>query len=52
MYFCCEEHVELALDSVVDEEEVAPTLEKLENKHHLSTNCFYCNEQAMYKVSG
>lgn len=52
MYYCCEEHVELAIDSIVDEEEVAPVLEKLESNLNLSTSCFYCSEQAKYKVSG
>ena len=52
MYYCCEDHVELALDIVVDENELAPILEKLEPEKQLSTHCHFCSEQAIYRISG
>ncbi len=52
MYFCCEEHVELALDIVVDETELAPVMEKLEQEIQLSTSCNFCEDKAIYKISG
>jgi CxxH/CxxC protein (TIGR04129 family) len=52
MYNCCEEHVDLAIDIVVDETELAPVMVKLEAEKHLSTTCDFCNEQAIYKISG
>ncbi|RXJ02806.1 CxxH/CxxC protein [Anaerobacillus alkaliphilus] len=52
MYYCCEEHVDLALDIVVDETELAPVMEKLEQEIQLSTVCNFCDQQAIYKISG
>lgn len=52
MYYCCEEHVELALDIIVDETELAPVMEKLDEEKQLSTKCTFCEEQARYKISG
>ncbi len=52
MYYCCENHIELAIDMIVDEEEVAPIMEKLELEEQLSTVCNYCTEKAIYKISG
>lgn len=52
MYYCCEDHVELALDIVVDENELAPILEKLEPEKQLSTHCHFCSQQAIYRISG
>lgn len=50
MINCCIEHVELALDVVVDEYEVAPVLRELSEEEKLSTGCEYCNEKAVYVV--
>ncbi|MED4353972.1 CxxH/CxxC protein [Schinkia azotoformans] len=50
MIKCCKEHVELALDIIVDEYEVAPTIEKVEG-NDLSTTCEYCQNIAVYVVS-
>ncbi len=48
MIYCCEEHVELALDEMVDEHELAPKLEKVvENSDFI---CGYCGQQAVYIV--
>ncbi|MDG5472380.1 CxxH/CxxC protein [Jeotgalibacillus sp. ET6] len=48
--YCCEEHVELALDVFVDEEETFPELRTVDNPERLSTNCEYCRNQAAYLV--
>lgn len=51
MIYCCKEHVELAMDVIVDEYEVAPKLEQLTDNQDLSTTCEYCNNQAEYLVA-
>jgi CxxH/CxxC protein (TIGR04129 family) len=48
MIYCCEDHVELALDVAVDESGSFPELNKVENK--LSTTCEYCQKEAVYIV--
>ncbi len=44
--YCCLEHVEIALDDFVNEVEIAPAMEKCEDK-----NCDYCKNKATYKLS-
>lgn len=51
MIKCCKEHVELALEVVVDEYEVAPVIEKIKLEEQLSTTCEYCQNTAIYIVS-
>nr|WP_090748623.1 CxxH/CxxC protein [Mesobacillus persicus] len=50
MIYCCTEHVDMALDDVVDEHEVAPKLEKLESVENSSGTCGYCGKPAVYMV--
>lgn len=50
MKYCCLEHVELALDVVVDEFEVAPFLKELSEAEKLSTICDFCKNKAAYVV--
>ena len=45
MIYCCEEHVELALDMIVDEYETFPVLTKI-SVDNLSTSCEYCQNKA------
>lgn len=47
-YYCCEEHVEYAIDIIVDELMIAPLVEKLQN---LSTGCEFCKNNAIYIVT-
>lgn len=47
---CCEDHVELAMDVIVDEYEVAPNIDKVKNSEILTT-CEYCQKKAIYIVS-
>ena len=50
--YCCKDHVELALDVMVDETESFPVLEELEKEsNELSTTCEYCKNSATYMVS-
>jgi CxxH/CxxC protein (TIGR04129 family) len=51
MKYCCSEHVELALDEVVDEFETAPQLTKLEAVDKSTFPCGYCGQQAVYIVA-
>ncbi|WP_332632452.1 CxxH/CxxC protein [Halalkalibacter flavus] len=51
MYYACNEHIEVAIDMVVDEEELAPVVEKVEtSKEPLSTSCSFCDSAAIYSV--
>lgn len=48
--YCCEDHIELAIDMYVDEKETAPEIEKIEQGGKLSTTCQLCEKQALYIV--
>ncbi|WLD93362.1 CxxH/CxxC protein [Alkalihalobacillus sp. AL-G] len=48
---CCKEHIDLALDVIVDEHETAPVMKKLTENEQISTTCEYCNKPAIYMVS-
>jgi CxxH/CxxC protein (TIGR04129 family) len=48
--YCCEEHIELAIDMYVDEKELAPEIEKVAGNAELSTNCEMCENPAVYVV--
>lgn len=50
MIYCCEEHVDLAIDMIVDEFETFPLLSKVEVEE-LSTACEYCQNKAIYVVA-
>lgn len=51
MIYCCEEHINIALDQIVDEYEVAPDFKRLTNSTVLSTPCEYCGKEAAYLVT-
>jgi CxxH/CxxC protein (TIGR04129 family) len=51
MIYCCEEHVELALDVIVDDYVTAPKLERITDEDKISTTCEYCRNQAVYIVA-
>jgi CxxH/CxxC protein (TIGR04129 family) len=50
MIYCCEEHVDIALDTIVDEYETFPVLTKMD-VDNLSTSCEYCQNPAVYMVA-
>ena len=50
MINCCIEHIELALDILVDEYEVAPIMNELPEDKKLSTTCEFCQNPAIYVV--
>lgn len=50
MIYCCEEHVDLAIDTIVDEYETFPLLSKV-GSEDLSTACEYCRNSAVYVVA-
>jgi CxxH/CxxC protein (TIGR04129 family) len=50
MIYCCEEHVDIALDTIVDDYETFPVLSKVDGDN-LSTNCEYCQNSATYVVA-
>jgi CxxH/CxxC protein (TIGR04129 family) len=47
--FCCKEHVELALDIIVDETEMVPMLNEITETEESNT-CGYCQKEAIYVV--
>jgi len=49
--YCCEEHVELAMDVIINEKETYPIFEKCNAIHNLSTTCEYCEKPSVYIVS-
>ncbi|MGE8081085.1 CxxH/CxxC protein [Peribacillus loiseleuriae] len=50
MIYCCDDHVDMALDTVVVEQETYPTLDIIPNELRLSTTCGYCRNKAIYMV--
>ncbi|MBO9131339.1 CxxH/CxxC protein [Bacillus sp. 165] len=48
---CCGEHVDLALDMIVDEFEEAPFIHNVDNNNDSSTTCQFCQNTAIYVVS-
>jgi CxxH/CxxC protein (TIGR04129 family) len=50
MIYSCEEHVEIALDTIVDEHGTFPILTKIA-VDNLSTSCEYCQNLATYVVA-
>ncbi|MFZ3590486.1 CxxH/CxxC protein [Bacillus sp. DJP31] len=51
MINACAEHVDIAIDTIVDEYEIAPEIKLLTETEKLSTTCGYCKEKAIYIVS-
>ncbi len=51
MYHACEEHIELAMDIIIDEHEAAPIIEKYTEEKSLSTVCSFCEKPAIYHIS-
>ncbi|MEW9501145.1 CxxH/CxxC protein [Jeotgalibacillus marinus] len=49
--YCCKEHIELAIDVFVDEQETFPILNTVDNLQVLSTTCEYCRKQPVYLVA-
>ncbi len=45
--FCCLEHVEEAMDRLIDDQEVVPELFAVEEEH----DCQFCENKASYRVS-
>lgn len=41
--YCCEEHVDLAFDDFLVEQEIFPYMESIKDK-----KCIYCEEPAIY----
>lgn len=49
--YTCEKHVELAMEKIMDEYEVAPVLKEFTAQHPLSTTCEYCEDKPAYLVA-
>ncbi len=47
--YSCEEHVDIALDTIVDELITIPIMTKID-VDNLSTTCEYCEKLAVYVV--
>ncbi len=51
MLYACEEHIELAMDVIVDEHEAAPIIEKTDQETQISTTCSFCEKTAIYSIA-
>lgn len=51
MIYCCAEHVDIAIDTIVNEHETFPILEQVSEEEKLSTACEYCKNTAIYMVA-
>jgi len=51
MIYSCAEHVDIAIDTIVNEHETFPILEKISDGDKLSTSCEYCKNTAVYMVA-
>lgn len=54
MIYCCEEHVDIALDNIVDQFETAPKLTKVSEVPGVDNReqtCGYCEKPAIYIVA-
>lgn len=51
MIYSCQEHIEVAIDTIVDEYETFPVLTKCEDEEKLSTTCEFCSNPAIYMVA-
>jgi CxxH/CxxC protein (TIGR04129 family) len=51
MIYSCAEHVDIAIDSIVNEYETFPILEQISDEEKLSTTCEYCKNSAIYMVA-
>ncbi|MDQ0271931.1 CxxH/CxxC protein [Cytobacillus purgationiresistens] len=51
MIYSCEEHIEVAIDTIVDEYETFPKLTKVSDVDNLTTTCEYCQKPAIYIVA-
>lgn len=49
--YSCEEHIDIAMDTIVDEQETFPHLEQVSAEENLSTHCEYCRKSAIYVVA-
>ncbi|GKU83857.1 CxxH/CxxC protein [Niallia sp. NCCP-28] len=51
MIYSCAEHIDIAIDTIVNEHETFPILENLREGEKLSTTCGYCKNIAIYMVA-
>lgn len=51
LIYSCLDHVELALEKVIDETLQAPVMDEVPKERQLSTRCEYCDRPAIYVVS-
>ncbi|MCA1026612.1 CxxH/CxxC protein [Cytobacillus sp. FSL W7-1323] len=51
MIYSCEEHIDIAIDTIVDEHETFPVLTKCAPEENLSTTCEFCPNPAIYMVA-
>lgn len=49
--YCCQEHVDMALDEVVYECETYPQLTSITDQEQMTPICGYCRNQSIYMVS-
>ncbi|WP_209125183.1 CxxH/CxxC protein [Alkalihalobacillus sp. BA299] len=50
-YLSCKDHVELAMEHIIDECEAAPNMEILSEQQKLSTTCSFCEQEPIYRIT-
>ncbi|WP_249414109.1 CxxH/CxxC protein [Alteribacter keqinensis] len=50
MYFSCSEHIDMAIEDIVDYYALPPKIDKLTEEEQLSTACKYCDSKALYRI--
>lgn len=50
MIYCCAEHVEWALEEIINGTEMAPEFRQIDIGHLSTTTCEYCGKPAAYVV--
>lgn len=49
-YKVCNDHIDLAIDMYVDDNELAPEIHLIDQEEKLSTVCHFCQNHAIYLV--
>ncbi|MDG5789435.1 CxxH/CxxC protein [Evansella sp. AB-P1] len=52
MVYSCENHIDEAIEEVVDQTGLPPQLELVDGKLGENQTCFLCGESAKYVISG
>ncbi|WP_081457360.1 CxxH/CxxC protein [Evansella cellulosilytica] len=52
MYYSCKDHIDIAMEEMVDETGMPPDLQLVNEAEKEERHCSFCNSEATYKISG